>query len=152
MNKQLSFCLNSNPIQKQCGGSLATGKRKELRTLDRGAPLHLVLKANTEINLFEHCLWIEDLIYKYARRFGVLIYAESVQVDHIHLCIRIHDRAAYNNFVRTLTGQLAKRFGKGLWKVRPYTRVASWGKEFQAIKAYLRKNDLEVHGLVAYRR
>lgn len=144
--KQLNLILNSG--KDFHGGSLAKGKRKSARPLSTRKPIHLVLKASKQVNLFKNGGVVNATINKYAAACGLKIYSMSVQVDHIHLCVRIHDRNLYKKFIRSLTGVLAKRFGKGLWKFSPFTRVGQWGKGFAILKNYLQLNEFEISGVV----
>lgn len=149
-----------NPLRGQAfsevysfyGGELALGKRKSRRPLSSRKPLHLVLKANRFVNLFKDGAFVKSKLGRYAKLSGIRIYSLSIQRDHIHLCIRIHDRNLYKKFVRCLTGVLAKHFGKGLWKVLPFTRVGQWGRGFAVLKSYLQKNEDEIYGVVPYQK
>lgn len=131
---------------------VANCKRKTIRPLSSCKPLHLVLKAKKNVNLFKNGSLIKSNVNKYAQLFGIKIYSMTVQKDHIHLCIRIHDRNLYKSFIRSLTGVLAKHFGKGLWKLLPFTRIGQWGKGFKILKSYLLQNELEVNGIVPYQK
>ncbi len=92
------------------------------------------------------------LASKYANSFGIKVCASGVQRDHIHFLIKVPNRTAYVRFIRTLTGQIARRFGSGFFKLRPYTRLATWGREVNALKDYLFRNDMEVFEIWRYRR
>lgn len=56
MNKQISFSNldDRNDRTKAHGGSLARGKRKSKRPLDRKKPLHVVLKASNSHTLLKN--------------------------------------------------------------------------------------------------
>ncbi len=144
--KQLSLIPRQN---LSCGGSLNNTKQTK-RVLSSRRPIHLVLKSKSSVNLFRSRLKIKHLAAQYADRFGVKIYASSVQRDHLHLVIKTASRTAYIKFIRTLTGMLAKHLGKGVWQVRPFTRVASWGKDFRDLLDYLFRNDMEVFKIWNY--
>lgn len=136
--------------RKDHGGSLVKGKRIEKRPLSKSQPIHLVLKSNPEFNLRVNKELVETMSLRYALSNGIRIYSMSVQKDHVHYCIKIEDFDLYERFVRSLTGVLSRRLGKGLWKYRPYTRVGSWGRDFKGLKKYIQQNELEACGVISY--
>jgi REP element-mobilizing transposase RayT len=139
------------PEPKEFGGTLLVkGKRKTARVLDCRKPLHFVLKSKKTGNLYSHRVLIRKLLYLYAKRFGVKVYKESVQKDHFHFCIKITNRLLYRAFIRALTGVISQHLGKGLWILKPYSRIVSWGREFLNVLDYLLLNDCEVSKIVPY--
>lgn len=147
-SKQLT--LIPNKLRLYHGGRLARGKRKRRRTLCSKRPIHLVLKSNQKI-LFKNKNVILQLTKKYSERFGVKIYQSSVQKNHIHYILKMLNRQIYIKFIRSLTSQLAKQLGKGLWSLLPFTRITEWGKPFRALIDYVQMNEREVLGLQEYR-
>ena len=101
------------------GGQLSVGRRKTARVLCSKRSLHVVLKAERKI-LRTHRSTVLAYAKKYATHSGVKIYQQSVQHDHVHLLLRIPSRAGYKRFVRALTSILARKFGRGLWKLLPF--------------------------------
>ena len=85
-----------------------------------------------------------------ARRAGVRIYKFNINFDHIHLLIKLRDRRSYFRFIRAVTGLISRKLGRGLWKLRPFTPVAHWGRAFRTLKKYIQQNELEVNGLIPY--
>lgn len=132
---QLSLFSAPPPVH---GGELAIGKRKVTRPL-----------ASKPILFFNRSL-IKGEIRRKAERFGLKVYSVAIPANHIHLILKIPSREAYAAFVRTLTAALARRWGKGLWKWLPFTRVMAWGKDFRQMLAYLQKNRDEAEGGRAY--
>lgn len=116
------------------GGELVVGKRKCARPLCTRKPIHLVLKANKRVNLFKNSKVVKTAIHKYAVLCGMKIYSLSVQSDHIHLCIRIHDRSLYKKFIRSLTGVLARRFGRVYGNFCPSLEWGSGEKALLSLK------------------
>jgi hypothetical protein len=119
-----------------------------MRPLARRKPVHLVLKAKRALS--PKGMWIELEIERLAKRFALRIYRLAIARDHIHLVIEIPGRKEYVAFIRSLTGLIARKLGKGLWHLLPFTRVASWGKDFRNLMDYLRKNLEETVGLRPY--
>ncbi len=134
-----------------CGGEL-NNTRQEKRVLCSRRPIHLVLKTQGSTNFFKSRLKIKTLTSKYAEAFGIKVYASSVQRDHIHFVIKVPSRGAYVRFIRTLSGQIARNLGHGLFKTRPYTRIGTWGREFRQLLDYLFRNDMEVLDIWEYQR
>ena len=112
--------------------------------------MHLVLKSKNTFALFKHKYKLQQILKKQAQTFGIKIYSESIQSDHWHLCIKITNRRLYRGFIRSLTGIIARVLGKGLWQLRPYSRVVSWGRYFLNVTDYLLLNQCEVNGVVPY--
>ena len=131
------------------GGELNAGRRKGARPLARKRPLHLVLKSS-RASLRKHEALILASARRYGERFGIRLYDQAVNHDHLHFVLKIPGRREYAQFIRALTGFLARKLGKGLWKVLPFTRIASWGRDFQRLKAYLCQNREEASGRQPY--
>lgn len=148
MQKQSSFFSKQNLFH---GGQLSVGRRKIARVLCSKRALHLVLKTSIS-NLREHKKLVEKATDRYSRSYGIKIYQQSIQRDHIHYILRVHDRDSYIKFIRALTSLLARHIGRGLWKYIPFTRVVSWGRAFEKVKAYVIMNEREILGLHPYRQ
>lgn len=144
--QQLSL-LKSPPLFH--GGSLSRGKRKTLRPLSSKHPIHLVLKAKKSL-LYKNKLLLVKEIRSLEKRFSLKLYGLAVNHDHLHLVLKIKNRKNYVAFIRSFTSFVAKRLGKGIWALLPFTRVAGWGKEFRLILRYLEKNRKETMGEVPY--
>lgn len=146
--KQLNL-LEKPPMQ--FGGSF--DQRHKIRTLCSRRPIHLTLKSNKRYILFKSRDKIREIIFKQAKSVGIKVYAWSVQKDHIHLSIKIPNREAYKKWIRAMTGLIARLFGKGLWKFRPFTRIlGSFGREFQILNNYIFRNELEIFKIWNYDR
>lgn len=130
------------------GGELSLKKRKSLRPLARGRPIHLVLKSRQALKKHKHP--INQEIHRLGDRFQIRIDDIAVAHDHIHLVIFIPSRKDYVRFIRSLTGLLARRLGKGLWSLLPFTRVGAWGRAYEELKNYLKKNREEAEGIRPY--
>lgn len=131
------------------GGDLIESKRKMQRPLSSKKALHLVLKAGKPV-LYLHKAWIEKEIQRLGKKFQICVYKTAVNFDHVHFALRISSRKNYISFIRSLTGILARKLGKNLWKLLPFSRVVSWGRDFQKLLKYLEKNQKEAAGDVPY--
>lgn len=144
--KQISFFAKQ---KLEFGGSLnQKGRRKTERILDSRRPMHLVLKSKRPISLFKNKRRLSSVLKKQAKTFGIKVYSHSIQRDHWHLVIKITNRILYRGFIRSLTGVIARLLGRGLWRLCPYSRIVSWGRDFLTVLDYLLLNDCEVLEIV----
>lgn len=121
------------------------GRRKTSRPLSKRRPIHFVLKLKRH-DLFKQRKILESELTKLSQRFGLSLYGIAVNFDHVHFIAKIPARSAYNAFIRALTANLARKIGKGLWSLLPFSRILSWGRDYQQVKNYLKKNREEVTG------
>lgn len=145
--KQLTFIKKP---KIEFGGSLLQGRRKTERVLNSRKPIHLVLKTKNTFSLFKQKNKLQTVLRKQAKNFGIKIYSESIQSGHWHICIKITNRRLYRGFIRSLTGIIARQLGKGLWGLRPYSRIVEWGRDFLNVTDYLLLNQCEAIGIVPY--
>lgn len=87
---------------------------------------------------------------RFAGKFRVKAYGVAVNHDHVHFVLKVPGRAEYIAFLRALTGAIARKFGKGLWSLLPFTRVVAWGRDFRGVLSYLKKNREEASGARPY--
>ncbi len=99
------------------GGVLRNHRRgRGQRPLSSKEPLHLVFKVNRErlrhrsLRSHQSFSLIQQIVKKYAHRFGVKVEQISIQGDHCHLLIRAPRRSRYQHFFRVVAGQVAQRF------------------------------------------
>jgi REP element-mobilizing transposase RayT len=147
MARQMNFFKKT---ETQFGGTVGLGKRKTARVLDSRKPIHFVLKSKKSTQLDLHSRQLRKLLYRFAKKFGVKVYSESVQKDHWHFCIKITNRILYRSFIRSLTGTIALKLGKGLWVQTPFSRIVTWGRDFLNVLDYILINDCEIAGIVPY--
>lgn len=155
------------------GGDLAKGKRKTFRPIDTKQALHVVLrssKARGEVSLLhpKHCNAIEKHVQKIARRCGVRVYRFANVGNHLHLLIKVPSRPAWKRFAKQLSGGVAQivtgaRKGVALsrrrdssipesaqrafWDHLLFTRIVSFGRDFNGVAKYLIKNLFEAAGV-----
>ncbi|HMN68429.1 MAG TPA: transposase [Bdellovibrionales bacterium] len=80
------------------------------------------------------------MIRKFSERMGIRIFELGIQADHVHLAVRFPSREAYVRWIRALTSVLCQRIPGLKWKLRPYTKIATWGRGFHRLKAYIVHN------------
>jgi len=125
------------------GGSKSKGKRKTMRPLTSKKPIHLILKASEPFQLLRSTRTIEQTLKKYSQRFGITLHANAVQADHIHLSLTIPNRELYRRWIRTITSVLVTQIKNLKWRLLPFTRIVSWGRDFKHVCLYIRRNQAE---------
>jgi len=166
--RQLGFSFQNN-YKKEFGGSLLYGKRKSARPLSTKKPIHLILKCTGKRIFSPTDRKLENLIRHQSNKYGIKIYEVALNWTHVHLLIKLPSRDAYVAFIRTVTslivhfvskskGFVSKTNGvnlktkdldlKSIFDLRPYTKILSWGKQFQRVVEYIELNILEALGLI----
>lgn len=162
-SRQLGFeILDIKSIKHFGGAYLKNSHAKTKRPLTTKRSLHLVMRsslakgANSFLN---HDKKIQQILSRQARRFGVKIYRMANAGNHLHMIILPQSRAAFNGFIRAISGLIARAVlgvEKGaakklqFWDKRPFTRIIEWGREFKSVSNYLMQNTLEALGFIAY--
>jgi REP element-mobilizing transposase RayT len=131
------------------GGNLNKGKRKTARPLRLDKPIHLVLKAGE--NIFENRSVIITTAANLSHRFGVKIYDLAPAHDHLHLVIKIRSREKFAKYLRAVTSVVARTLGTKIWAQSPYTKVASWGRQYRNLQNYMVQNREEALGKRLYK-
>jgi REP element-mobilizing transposase RayT len=158
--------FNSKTVAFSHGGDLALGKRKIRRPIDPKQALHVVLrssKAQGALSMLrpKNAEHIHQLTQKLSKRWGVRIYRYANVGNHIHLLVKVPSRAIWQRFIRELTGGIAlivtgakkgsglerNETGRGFWDRLVFTRIVSFGRDFNGVMQYLIKNLFEAAGL-----
>lgn len=143
--KQLA--LFTSNTKSDFGGSLLKGKRKSARPLGLKKSNHLVLKAKNPWLFLKNKNRVDEILNKYAHKFGIQIYSFAVHSDHIHICFRVQNRESYKKWIRSVTSVLVQKI-KGLkFGLRPWSRIVEWGQAFKQVLIYLQHNNSEAHFL-----
>jgi REP element-mobilizing transposase RayT len=119
-----------------------------------------------------HCNAIEKHVHKTARRCGVRVYRFANVGNHLHLLIKVPSRPAWKRFAKQISGGIAQivtgaRKGSALsrntarrndrckdafipesaqrafWDHLLFTRIVSFGRDFNGVAKYLIKNLFE---------
>ena len=141
MKQQLHLFKNS--VDQTHGGSKSKGKRKVARPLSTKKPIHIVLKASDPFQLLRNVEVIEKTLTKYSQKFGVTVYQTAVQADHLHFSVTIPSRDLYRRWIRAITSVLALKIKKLKWSLPPFTRIATWGRDFKRLCGYIQRNRIE---------
>lgn len=145
------------------GGDLRNTRlgRSTARPLSTNQLLHLVLRSTQARGPKSFCQpnnrpQVEEILGRFARRYGVIIYDRALHHNHIHLAIQLSAKETYANFIRSITLAIAiavsgsrngKPAKKKFWDHRPYTRVVRGPEEEANLADYLLLNRLEAEGL-----
>ncbi len=128
--------------------------------------LHVVLKSDfavlsktDDLRLTKRKSAVEAIIKGKADAFGVRLHKIAIASNHIHLLISFKSRKKYFNWIRRLTGLIArlmlgaekgKPSQKSFWTHRPFTRVVFWGRDYRGVCSYVQRNILEAIGFIDY--
>ncbi len=86
-----------------------------------------------------------------AGRFGIRIYDFANVGTHLHLLVRARRRDAFQAFLRSFAGIVARRV-TGARRGRPigrffsdlaWSRVVSWGRDYIGVRHYVLRNQIE---------
>ena len=84
-----------------------------------------------------------------------MIHQQSVEKNHVHMLIKITSRATYIRWVRALSSAwsalLNEEVVKGFWDFRPFTRVVRGLRGLIVAKSYIKLNEQEAMGEIAYK-
>jgi REP element-mobilizing transposase RayT len=134
---------------------LGRSHAKTARPLRRHRPIHLVMKSRMAIGSRsmlspKHAEAIRHLLDRQARKFSIKVFHYANGGHHIHMILKISTRVKFANFLRAITGLIARRILGAekhrqkltrhlrFWVSRPFTRVASWGRPYLILVNYLR--------------
>jgi hypothetical protein len=143
---------------------------KTARPLSSKHALHVVLRseiARGPRSLLKKERLIHNLILKQGRRHRVKVFHVANGGDHLHLLVRFYKRRNFQNFLRAVSGLIARKtlglergrvldskecnstswLGK-FWDQRPFTRIVSWGPDFNALRSYLKSGMTEALGFL----
>lgn len=100
------------PHKKFFGGALLAGKRKSIRPLSSKDSIHFVLRSQWAMGRDSFLAprnksSIERIIRRFALKFGVRIYRQTFNSNHIHLLLRITNRVLYRAFIKAVPGKIA---------------------------------------------
>lgn len=162
MSSQTTFLDQTHfNTRKSFGGSLLKNSHAKIaRPLSSKQALHVVLKPNTtkgprSLLLRERLL--HNLILKQGRLHNVKVFRVINSGDHIQILLRFTQRRQLHNFFRSLCGLIARKTlnsergrpsregqSKKFWAQRPFTRILSWGPDFNNLQKYfdLKKSQL----------
>ena len=162
------------------GGSLLKNSNaKSARPVSTKRPMHLVLRSSlaTGSKSFLRSNYnarIRAVIRKQAQINGVKLYGVANKGNHFHLLVLPRSKKAYANFVRAISGLIARvvtglergksksnstlskaadsgqrtaaLLKKKFWDQRPFSRIIEWGRNFNLAKQTITTGDLDSIG------
>jgi REP element-mobilizing transposase RayT len=156
--------LFTGPVRRELariehGGDFRRLRRKLERPVSTRKPMHLTLQsrmAKGEWSLLRHQRAVRDTLAACARRTGVRIYEFANVGSHLHLLVRARRRDAFQAFLRSFAGIVARkvtlaRRGRPLrgrfWSGLAWSRVVTWGRDYSTVRYYIFRNCIEAsHG------
>jgi hypothetical protein len=149
------------------GGELIIGKRKTQRPVVPKKWMHVTLKSsfakgNLSMLHVRHRMKIQKMIHRYARKYLIKVGDGVNMGNHFHLKIKSPNRECFQNFLRAITGNIArlvtgaqkgKPFGKKFWDSLAFSRVLTSSYEVFLLNTYLTANRKErTHGYQARKK
>lgn len=165
---------------REHGGSLSVGTRRGRRPLSTRQALHLTLRsdvASGNRSLLRNKDIVVSVIGKIEKLFSIRVYRYAICGNHLHLLLKGPSRRDLQNAFRVLAGHIAQRIlqrcplsnyerkkmsmqpgqtahpknQRKFWELLTYTRVVTWGREFQQVANYILRNTLEALHRIAYK-
>jgi len=114
---------------------------------------HLVLRARHPVlRLKRNKAIISALLFEISERFGVRIYNNSLNSNHIHLLVKAKTQKDLHDFLRVLAGQIAQKITGAVrgrknrfsfWLKPAWKRIVHWGRDFLNLNKYIYQNQLD---------
>jgi REP element-mobilizing transposase RayT len=136
---------------------------KRPRPLQHGEWLHVCLKsgiARGSLSMLRPAVRrkIEIIVKRANLNTGVRVSSWQNVGNHLHFSVKTPSRAAYNTWIRSISGLIAratlqKERGSGVdqratfWESRPFTRIIRGFGAFDRLAFYIKKNQLEAAGI-----
>ena len=164
--QQMKFDHFKDEKIKEFGGSLLKKSHaKKARPISVKKSMHVVLKSSRATgsrSLKRQSRKIDRTVNLQGCKHGVKVYKVGNGGDHLHLVLKPMSRRAFNAFIRSITGLIARIItgrqrgagagGSAFWEQRPYSKIIEWGRQFRWTMSYLMKNDLQTFGFLDYRQ
>ena len=128
------------------------------------APLHVVMRserARGDFSLLRYGRRVEKILAGEAARVGGKLYDLANSGNHLHMVVRLPSPTAMRRFMRAASGLIAREVldaKKGtpseilrltdtrpsqkprFWDARPFSRIVSWGSDYNGLKRYFQIN------------
>ena len=164
--RQTSFLREFGKHVVAHGSDINTGKRKEARPFSHKHPIHLVFRSSRakgawNLLLPKNARRVERVLKTCSEAYGIKVYRFVNVGNHLHVLVktearqRLQARENLASFLRRFAGEVAfqitgakKGAGKGgFWDRLVYSRIVSWGRQYDIISLYFTKNFFESVGL-----
>jgi REP element-mobilizing transposase RayT len=147
------------------GGVVGRGRRKLERPVSTRRPMHVVLqsdRARGAWSMRKHERGVREALRACVSRSGVRVYEFANVGSHLHLLVRARRREAFQRFLRTFAGIVARvvtgaRRGRPLrggpfWSTLAWSRVVAWGRDYWGMRNYIFRNRIEATDGAGIRR
>src|SRR4051794_24281934 len=116
--------------------------------------MHVVLtseRARGAWSLRRHERAVRETLRDAAHRFGIRVYDFANVGTHLHLLVRARRRDAFQAFLRSFAGIVARRV-TGARRGQPigrffsglaWSRVVAWGRDYLGVRHYIFRNEIE---------
>jgi hypothetical protein len=152
---QTGFGLLKSRRFQAFGGPLLKGHARQARPFSKRLPMLFVMKsapkAHGRYDLLRYQRLIQKVLGRLARKMRIQVIAYSqLNGRHIHFVIQSPSREAQANFLRALSGLVARAVWsaergrpaknvKNFWAQRPYSQLLSPGPELSLWKRFIHR-------------
>lgn len=168
--KYRNLQLFNDSVPRLFGGSLLKGNPKQARPLSTKHAIHLVLKSHRAYgqNSLLHernCERVSRIVHHQAKQRSIRIYHFVNVGNHLHVVIRIQSKSIvcgkqeFHSFIRAISGLIARQVLKAernsaknvqFWVARPFSRLITWGRDYNFVTRYMGKNRSQAQVLKAF--
>ena len=146
--------IHAELTRTEHGGAVRRGRRKLERPVSVRRPMHVVMtsqRARGPWSLRKHERAVREALRAMARRFGIRVYDFANVGTHLHLLVRARHREAFQAFLRSFAGVVARRV-TGARRGQPsgrffsglaWSRVVAWGRDYLGVRHYVFRNEIE---------
>jgi REP element-mobilizing transposase RayT len=137
-------------------GGERRGHRKVERPVSTRRPMHVTLHsqvARGAWSLRRHQRGVSSALRACARRSGVTVYDFANVGSHLHLLLRAKRRDDFQRFLRSFAGIVARQVtgarrgrplsGGHFWSSLAWSRVVTWGRDYESVRQYILLNRIE---------
>lgn len=154
--------MQPDPRIKPYGGVYYNTRaaRALARPVTTSKSMHLVLRSGVakgawRLTTARNRPAITAIIRKCARNYSVRIVSYAINVNHLHVHLRLRRQSSYLGFIRALTAGIAMAvtgWGRGkpkpagsrrFWQGRPFTSIVATLRYFRNLQRYIQINQLE---------
>jgi len=97
---------------------------------------------------------VHEQVRKTALKHGIRLRRYVNVGNHLHLIVQIPSKPAWKAFIRELAGTIAmlmtgarKGCEQKFWNETAFTRIVTWGRDYENLKRYFIKNRFEAAGI-----
>ena len=164
--RQTSFLREFGKHAVAHGSDINTGKRKEARPFSHKHPIHLVFRSSRakgawNLLLPKNARRVERILKTCSEAYGIKVYRFVNVGNHLHVLVKTdarhwrQGRTKLAGFLRRFAGEIAfqvtgaKKGSSrgGFWDRLVYSKIISWGSQFENVIQYFTKNFFESVGL-----